>query len=478
MDRQPTTRNQLRENNYQKQGYSRSGLAPASNYASSTNEVLAGALKSVVSLPAQQNLVSVTSAVPSWISPYLHLGPHQTLHYLPVTHIHQSDLSTSTILRSSGPKTAHRNSNHGRLCSGTCLMRTCHQLGDANKKDFSNFRFIHTSDIAIPAPYWTFRILSLTSHSLLHQIDSNSEKLEYLSSSSESVLSLSVANSHRLEELSDGLDESKEFFAPRVGLPSEAISDQEKDIEPLPTSLTVEEQNLIVSNVENRLSECAYDFVAKYQLPIPALPRQRKVRYPMDREWAEWAYPLKRLTLKHCIPEQILGNRRLESFPDILEKSVHQGHQGAQTWPTRHQQSLPQNLDDWYILQIISSGIRVAQFLKDSAAMEHLVQLYRVTMDRTQRFNTVKDNLISEGSIDFADGIDSEDSIDSAEFAAEIFHFLLSLGKRRIEEVDIESLGRWPNKRDRINNWLLESLLCSNVAATLHRSILTGYDII
>jgi len=342
--------------------------------------------------------------------------------------------------------------------------------------------------------------LSLTSHSLLHEIDSNSEKLEYLSSSSESVLSLSVTNSHRLGELSDGLDRVErilrsqssmssisyqdEFYGPSQfvqGPPSEASFAQEKDMEPLPTSLTLEEQDFIVSNVEKRLSECAYDFVAKHQLPIPTLPKQRIIRYPMDREWAEWAHLLKWLALKHRISGQILGNRRLESFPDILEKSVHRSHQSDQIWPTRHQQSLPQDLDDWYMFQIISSGIRVARFLKDSAAMEYLVDLYRATMeatmDRTQQFNAVEDNPISEGSIDSADGIDL-DSIDSEEFTAEIFDFFESLGKRRIEEVDVESLGRRPNRRDQINNWLLDSLLCSKIAATLHRSMLTDYDII
>jgi serine/threonine protein kinase len=48
------------------------------------------------------------------------------------------------------------------------------------------------------------------------------------------------------------------------------IAQQERDLPHLPTNLVVHEQDSILTRVNYRLSQCAFDFVAKYQLPIPS----------------------------------------------------------------------------------------------------------------------------------------------------------------------------------------------------------------
>jgi hypothetical protein len=64
-----------------------------------------------------------------------------------------------------------------------------------------------------------------------------------------------------------------EFDGPQVQFlarpPSDYIARQEREMPHLPTNLLVSEQDRVLAAVNDRLSRCAFDFVAKYQFPIP-----------------------------------------------------------------------------------------------------------------------------------------------------------------------------------------------------------------
>jgi hypothetical protein len=110
-------------------------------------------------------------------------------------------------------------------------------------------------------------------------------------------------------------------FIPRP--PPEYIAQQERDLPHLPTNLVVHEQDSILTRVNDRLSQCAFDFVAKYQFPIPlANGEMRPVERPQDREWTEWVYLLKRLATKRRIPARVLYNGQIKQFITILEVSL------------------------------------------------------------------------------------------------------------------------------------------------------------
>ncbi|OAX80419.1 hypothetical protein ACJ72_05245 [Emergomyces africanus] len=162
-----------------------------------------------------------------------------------------------------------------------------------------------------------------------------------------------------------------EFDGPTqfLDMPSpRTIADQEKDLPHLPISLDVQEQDKILCEVNDRLSRCAFNFVAKYQFPIPVEPDKRQVRIPADREWTEWVYLLKRLATKRRIPARVLYNGQIKQFVTVLENSLEMRH------AAKHQ-SRPVK-DDRNILQLISAGTQVAKILKDASAMEFLDQLY------------------------------------------------------------------------------------------------------
>lgn len=79
-----------------------------------------------------------------------------------------------------------------------------------------------------------------------------------------------------------------EFDGPHQFLqrpPPEYIAMQERELPHLPTNLLVQEQDSVLSQVNDRLSQCAFDFVAKYQFPIPLTQDMRPVERPQDREW-------------------------------------------------------------------------------------------------------------------------------------------------------------------------------------------------
>ncbi|KAL2068772.1 hypothetical protein VTL71DRAFT_15110 [Oculimacula yallundae] len=166
-----------------------------------------------------------------------------------------------------------------------------------------------------------------------------------------------------------------EFDGPHQFLqrpPPDYIAQQERDLPHLPTNLVVHEQDSILTQVNDRLSQCAFDFVAKYQFPIPlASGEMRPVERPQDREWTEWVYLLKRLATKRRIPARVLYNGQIKQFITILENSLEMRH------AAKHQ-SRPLK-DDRNILQLISAGIQVAKILKDSNAMNALDTLYVTT---------------------------------------------------------------------------------------------------
>lgn len=152
------------------------------------------------------------------------------------------------------------------------------------------------------------------------------------------------------------------------------IAAQERELPLLPTNLDVSEQDRILCEVNDRLSQCAFDFVAKYQFPIPIEPDKRQVRVPADREWTEWVYLLKRLATKRRIPARVLHNGQIKQLVTVLENSLEMRH------AAKHQ-SRPVK-DDRNVLQLISAGTQVAKILKDATAMEYLDRLYQDTERR------------------------------------------------------------------------------------------------
>ena len=148
----------------------------------------------------------------------------------------------------------------------------------------------------------------------------------------------------------------------------ETIAAQERELPHVPTNLFVQEQDDVLSQVNDRLSQCAFDFVAKYQFPIPLEPDKRPVRIPQDREWTEWVYLLKRLATKRRIPARVLYNGQIKQLVTVLENSLEMRH------AAKHQ-SRPLK-DDRNVLQLISAGLQVAKILKDASTMEFLDYLY------------------------------------------------------------------------------------------------------
>jgi hypothetical protein len=155
------------------------------------------------------------------------------------------------------------------------------------------------------------------------------------------------------------------------------IAAQERELLHLPTNLDALQQDEILSMVNDILSKCAFDFIAKYQFPIPIEADKRQVRSPSDREWTEWVYLLKRLATKRRIPARVLYNSQIKQLVTILENSLEMRH------AAKHQ-SRPLK-DDRNILQLISAGTQVAKILKDATAMDQLDQLYLKTENQIQK---------------------------------------------------------------------------------------------
>lgn len=231
------------------------------------------------------------------------------------------------------------------------------------------------------------------------------------------------------------------------------IAEQNRVVTHIPRNFSLVEQNEILYQVQDRLCRCAFDFVAKHQLPIPILLGHRPVECPEDREWSEWVQLLKRLAIKRRIPPQALHNRRIKELVLILEKTI------DRATVKKISQSL-EPLDDWYILQIISSGIRVAQALKDGLAMRSLISLYHATEVRIRRNLEYQDMDQREGETTHCFKVSGGD--------------VLILRKMTM---DTNPFRGWTTKRDQINHWLLESLRCSEESAELHRSFLADNSV-
>ena len=153
--------------------------------------------------------------------------------------------------------------------------------------------------------------------------------------------------------------------------PAERIIAQDRNLPHVPITLEVGEQDEVLSTVNAHLSQCAFDFVAKYQFPIPLEADKRPVQKPSDREWTEWVYLLKRLATKRRIPARVLYNGQIKQLVTVLENSLEMRHASA------HQSRPPK--DDRNVLQLISAGTQVAKMLKDANTMECLDNLYKDT---------------------------------------------------------------------------------------------------
>ena len=183
--------------------------------------------------------------------------------------------------------------------------------------------------------------------------------------------STSIPKVHRSAHSQRRPSNRDEFDGPHQFLdrPSaDTVAAQERELPHIPTNLFVQEQDELLNQVNDRLSQCAFDFVAKYQFPIPLEADKRPVRIAQDREWTEWVYLLKRLATKRRIPARVLYNGQIKQLVTVLENSLEMRH------AAKHQ-SRPLK-DDRNVLQLISAGLQVAKILKDAATMEFLDKLY------------------------------------------------------------------------------------------------------
>ena len=165
-----------------------------------------------------------------------------------------------------------------------------------------------------------------------------------------------------------------EFDGPTQYLPrppSSSFTATESDLPAVPVTLDVREQDSVLSEVNSRLSQCAFNFIAKYNFPIPLEAGKRRVESPSDREWTEWAHLLKRLATKRRIPARLLYDGQIKQMVTVLENSLEMRHASA------HLSRPPK--DDWNVLQLVSAGVQVAKLLKDGETMGVLEALYRRT---------------------------------------------------------------------------------------------------
>lgn len=146
---------------------------------------------------------------------------------------------------------------------------------------------------------------------------------------------------------------------------------RERDLPLLPIHLEHREQDNVLTQVNKRLSQCAFDFVALYRFPIPLEPNKPAVQTATDKEWTEWAYLLKRLATKRKIPSHAVYNGQIKELTTVLDNSLEMRHA---TKPRERPLK-----DDRNILQFISAGIQVGRILKDATTMEYLDKLYQQT---------------------------------------------------------------------------------------------------
>lgn len=162
-----------------------------------------------------------------------------------------------------------------------------------------------------------------------------------------------------------------EFDGPHQVLnPSSArnVPARDEELPQLPTNLDAAEQGGILHQVNDRLSQCAYDFFATYQFPIPLEQDKRPVQVSSDREWNEWVHLLRRLATRRRIPRHALHNGQIKQLITVLENSIEMRHAAKRSpRPVK---------DDRNVLQLISAGTQVTKILKDPGAMSFFDRLY------------------------------------------------------------------------------------------------------
>ena len=195
------------------------------------------------------------------------------------------------------------------------------------------------------------------------------------------TLNISQGDERRSKRYRGGRDEF-EGSIQYLEKPSRALPDhRERDLPLLPIHLEPHEQDDILTQVNQRLSQCAFDFVALYRFPIPLEPNKPAVQTATDKVWTEWAYLLKRLATKRKIPSHAVYNGQIKELTTVLDNSLEMRHA---TKPRERPLK-----DDRAVLQFISAGIQVGRILKDAATMEYLDELYQ----RTER--TIKEHAAS-----------------------------------------------------------------------------------
>lgn len=156
----------------------------------------------------------------------------------------------------------------------------------------------------------------------------------------------------------------------------QTMSEQDGAMPYMPISLYAEEQDDIFRKTNDRLSECAFNFFARHQFPIPLEKDKRPVRIPADREWTEWVYLIKELATKRRSPSHVIYNGQIKQLVTVLESSLEMRHAAKhQSRPLR---------DDRNVFQIVSAGIQVAKALKDASVTGFLDRLYTTTESTVQ----------------------------------------------------------------------------------------------
>ena len=199
------------------------------------------------------------------------------------------------------------------------------------------------------------------------------DRLDYVEKSPSKRSTITVAGSAGDERRSkryrggrDEFDGSVQYLSkPPRNIPEPS----EGDLPPLPVHLNSEEQEDVLTQVNRRLAQCAFDFVALYRFPIPMEPDKPPVQSATDKGWTEWAYLLKRLATKRRIPSHAIFQGQIKELTTVLDNSLEMRH------ASKPQPRPPK--DDRTVLQFISAGIQVGKILKDAAAMEYLDKLYQ-----------------------------------------------------------------------------------------------------
>ena len=200
------------------------------------------------------------------------------------------------------------------------------------------------------------------------------DRLEYDEASSTKRSTITVAGPSGDERRSKRYRGGRDEFDGSVQYlqkPRTVPEPRERDLPPLPIHLDDKEQDVILSQVNKQLSQCAFDFIALYRFPIPIEPSKPAVQVAADKPWTEWAYLLKRLATKRKIPSHAIFQGQIKELTTVLDNSLEMRH------ATKPQ---PRPLkDDRTVLQFISAGIQVGRILKDAATMEYLDKLYQQT---------------------------------------------------------------------------------------------------